>query len=126
MLAKLGANKTLVALVGAVVIPMAALFYLARLPGGGRGSLLAILLQVALVLVSVVLFGIFLTRLVEQMNARRVRSWLDTTEGQEWLAAMPDDERAEFWDRLDGKTPVAPGEGESAAQSPVDSADESR
>ncbi len=59
-------NKTWVALVGAVVLPLAALLYLAGLPDGGRNSLLAILLQVAIVIGSVVLFAIFLARVVEQ------------------------------------------------------------
>ncbi len=74
-------NKTWIALIGAVAFPLAALLYLAGLPGGGRKSLLAILLQVTLVGASVVLFGIFLAKMVEQLNARRVRSWLNRPRG---------------------------------------------
>ena len=96
-------NKTLVALVGAVAIPLAMLLYLARLPGGGRGSLLAILLQVAIVIASVFLFAVFLARFVEQVNARRVRRWLASDEGAKWLADLSENERADFLARLDGK-----------------------
>ncbi len=117
-------NKTLVALIGAVVFPLAALFYLSGLPDGGRGSLAAVLLQVSIVLGSIFLFAIFLGKLVEQMNGKRVRRWLESPEGQDWLSAMPEDERAEFLDRLEGKSPssVAPLDEEL----PVDSSEPSR
>ena len=101
----MNANKTWIALIGAVAFPLAALFYLAGLPGGGRNSLAAILLQVGLVVASVVLFAVFLAKIVEGMNARRVRRWLDSDEGREWLDALPDDERADFLARLDGTLP---------------------
>ena len=116
-------NKTLVALVGAVAIPLALLMYLASLPGGGRGSLLFILLQVAIVLGSVFLFAVFLARFVEQVNARRVRRWLASDEGAEWLADLDDDERADFLARLEGKW----SEGaDTSAETPVDSPDRTR
>ncbi len=115
--------KTLVALIGAVAIPLLMLIYLANLPGGGRGSLGAVLLQVAIVIVSVGLFAMFLARLVEQMNARRVRRWLASDEGQEWLADLPEGERAEFLARLDGG--VIPDEPADAGL-PVDTSDPSR
>ena len=114
-------NKTLTALIGAVAFPLAALVYLAGLPRGGRNSLAAILLQVALVIGSVVLFGIFLARLVEQMNARRVRGWLASDEGQEWLDGLTEGERAEFLARLDGKLPDGPEAEPIDAGSSVDS-----
>lgn len=120
---KLAINKTLVALVGAVVFPLAALLYLAGLPNGGRGSLAAILLQVAIVLGSVFLFAIFLAKLLEQMNGGRVRRWLKSAEGQEWLLAMPEDERADFLERLEGKNPVPADAGEP--ELPVDSSEPS-
>ena len=106
-------NKPLIALVGAVALPMAALLYLASLPGGGRGSLALVLLQVGLVIGSVVLFAIFLAKVLEQVNAGRVRRWLASDEGRAWLDSLPDDERADFLARLDGvggrDDPGAPG-----------------
>lgn len=121
-------NTTWIALIGAVVIPLGALVYLANLPGGGRGSLLAILLQVALVIGSVVLFAIFLAKVVEQMNAGRVRRWLGTDEGQKWLNALPTDERAEFLDRLAGKAASEADLGGELIedQSPVDRREDAR
>ena len=116
-------KRTLIALVGAVAIPLAMLAYLANLPGGGRGSLGAILLQVAVVLLSVFLFALFLARLVEQVSARRVRRWLASDEGAAWLRDLPDEERLSFLARLDGEAGSAadPGSG-----FPVDSSDPSR
>ncbi len=117
-------NKTLIALVGAVVFPLAALIYLSGLPNGGRGSLAAVLLQVAIVLGSVFLFAVFLAKLVEQINGKRVRRWLDSPEGQDWLDDLPEGERAVFLGRLEGKNPssVPLDEGEL----PVDSSEQSR
>ena len=117
-------NKPLIALIGAVVIPFAALFYLAGLPARGRGSLVAILLQVLIVVASVVLFAVFLAKVVEQVNARRVRNWLKSAEGQDWLNALPDVERIEFLDRLDGNTSY--GTFEAEEESPVDTPEEGR
>ena len=119
-------NKTWIALIGAVAFPLAALLYLAGLPGGGRNSLLAILLQVTLVGASVVLFGIFLAKIVAQVNARRVRSWLESAEGREWLAELPDGERADFLARLDGELPDEPEAAAADAGSSVDSPDATR
>ena len=119
-------KKTLVALIGAVVFPLAALLYLAALPKGARGSLGVILLQVAIVVGSVFLFAVFLARLVERMNGGRVRRWLESTEGQEWLLAMPEDERADFLERLDGKSATPADLDEEEAESPVDSSEPSR
>lgn len=115
-------NTTLVALVGAVAIPLGLLLYLANLPGGGRGSLGAILLQVVIVLGSVVLFAVFLARFVEQVNERRVRRWLGSAEGQEWLADLPEDERAAFLARLEGEALADPS---PEPGFPVDSSDQS-
>ena len=102
---RLLANKTLIALVGAVALPVAGLSYLASLPDRARGSRLAILLNVAIVLVAVVLFALFLGRLVEQRIASRVRNWLDTDEGRTWLDDLPAEERDEFLGRLAEKSP---------------------
>lgn len=113
---KLLSNKPLVALAGAIAFPGAALLYLAALPDRQRALPLVIAVQVALVIGSVVLFGVFLARVVEQVNARRVRRWLGSSEGREWLAGLPEGERAEFLGRLGG----GPGE------SPVDSAGDPR
>ena len=123
--------RTLVALVGAVAIPIAMLLYLANLPGGGRGSLGAILLQVVVVLVSIGLFAIFLARFVEQINARRVRRWLASDEGAEWLAELPADERADFLARMEGTLVAGPGhdpagDTDSNGEFPVDSPDPTR
>ena len=125
---KLLANKTLIALVGAVVGPLGALLYLANTPGGGRGSGLAVALQVGLVVSSVILFAVFLAKLVEQMNAGRVRRWLATDEGRDWLADLSEEERAEFLDRLDGagSTAIDPEPDEPGGESPVDSSEPSR
>lgn len=116
-------NKTLVALVGAVVLPLGLLLMLANLPGGGRGSLGAILFQVVIILVSVVLFAVFLARFMEQFNARRVRRWLGSEEGQAWLADLPEVERTDFLARLDGEVPA---DEPPAGGFPVDSSDPSR
>ena len=120
-------NKTLVALVGAVVFPLALLMYLASLPGGGRGSLLFILLQISIVVGSVFLFAVFLARFVEQVNARRVRRWLASDEGAEWLANLSDDERAAFLAKLDGNS-IAEAEvvADSDVETSVDSPDVTR
>ena len=123
MLGNLGSNKPLIALIGAVVLPLGALLYLAGLPDGGRGSLLAILPQVALVVISVGLFALFLARLVDQLNARRVRTWLESPAGQDWLRALPADEQARFLGRLAGNPPTEDGD---EAKSPVDSPRSSR
>jgi len=117
-------KKSLVALIGAVVFPLAALFYLAALPKGARGSLGVILLQVAIVMGSVFLFAVFLARLVEQMNGGRVRRWLESVEGQEWLLSLPEEEQADFLERLDGKNSIPADFDE--AESPVDSSEPSR
>ena len=110
---KILANKPLIALVGAVAFPMAALLYLANTPGGGRGSGLAVALQVSIVVLSVVLFAVFLARVVGQVNAGRVRRWLASDEGKMWLDGLPEDERAEFLARLAGES--APGGAEAEA-----------
>ena len=119
-------NTTLIALVGAVVLPLGALLYLSNLPDGGRGSLLAILLQVGIVLGSGVLFAIFLARLVEQVNARRVRNWLTSTEGREWIQALPENERTGFLRRLDGEPAAADEPDNRAEKSAVDTPGASR
>ena len=114
-------NKPLIALVGAVAFPMAALLYLANTPGGGRGSGLAVALQVSIVVLSVVLFAVFLARVVGQVNAGRVRRWLASDEGKDWLDALPEGERSEFLARLDGES--APG---VVADEPADADPDSR
>ncbi len=86
--------KTLIATVGSVALPLAALAYLASLPG--RGSAAAILLQVAIVLVGLGLFAMLLARLVEQVNAGRVGRWLESPEGRDWLGSLPEEERDRF------------------------------
>jgi hypothetical protein len=91
--------KTLLATLGAVVLPLAALAYLASIPG--EGSAATVLLKVAIVVIGVVGFALLLARLVEQVNAARVGRWLETDEGREWLDALPDDEREAFRERFD-------------------------
>ena len=91
--------KTLIATAGAVVLPIAALAYLASIPG--PGSTATVLLKVAIVVAGVVLFGVFLARLIEQMNAARVARWLETPEGREWLESLPDEEREAFQSRFE-------------------------
>ncbi len=91
--------KTLLATLGAVVLPLLALAYLASLPG--KDSAAWVLLKVAIVVLGVILFGLMLARLVEQMNAARVGRWLETDEGREWLKALPEDERQAFQERFD-------------------------
>lgn len=91
--------KTLLATAGAVILPLAALVYLASDPTmAGPG---AVLLKVGIVIIGVVSFGLLLARLVEQVNAARVGRWLESTEGREWLDALPDDEREAFHERFD-------------------------
>ncbi len=91
--------KTLLATAGAVVLPLAALAYLASIPGKGAAG--SVLLQVALVIVGVVGFGLLLARLMEQVNAARVGRWLESPEGREWLDDLPEDEREAFRARFD-------------------------
>ena len=72
-----------------------ALVYLASVPG--KGSAGAILLQVAIVAVGVVVFGLLLARLVEQMNAGEGRALAgDRPRGGTWLESLPEEERAAF------------------------------
>jgi hypothetical protein len=92
--------KTLIATAGSVILPLLALAYLASIPG--KKSVFSVLIQVALVIGGVVLFGLFLARLLEQMNAARVGRWLESTEGREWLESLPEDEREEFQSRFEG------------------------
>jgi uncharacterized membrane protein len=91
--------KTLLATLGAVILPLLALAYLASMPG--QDSAFWVLLKVAIVVLGVVGFALLLARLVEQMNARRVARWLETDEGREWLESLPDDEREAFQERFD-------------------------
>ncbi len=90
--------KTLLATAGAVILPLLALAYIASMPG--KGSAAAVLLQVAIVVVGVVLFGLLLARLVEQINAARGGRWLETPEGREWLESLPEEEREAFEGRF--------------------------
>lgn len=90
--------KTLLATLGAVILPLAALAYLASMPGNGAAL---VVLKVALVIIGVVGFALLLARLVEQMNAARVGRWLETDEGREWLESLPEDERQAFHERFD-------------------------
>jgi hypothetical protein len=83
--------KTLIATAGSVILPLLALAYLASIPG--KKSVFSVLIQVALVIGGVVLFGLFLARLLEQMNAARVGRWLES---------LPEDEREEFQSRFEG------------------------
>ena len=92
-------TKTLIATAGAVILPLAALAYLASIPG--RTSTATVLLKVALVIAGVVLFAVFLARLMEQVNAARVGRWLETPEGREWLESLPAEERQAFRSRFD-------------------------
>ncbi len=91
--------KTLLATAGAVILPLLALAYLASVPG--KGSVGAVLLQVAIVVIGVALFGLLLARLIEQMNAARVGRWLETPEGREWLESLPEEEREAFEGRFE-------------------------
>jgi hypothetical protein len=91
--------KTLLATSAAVILPLLALAYIASLPG--KGSAAAVILQVAIVAVGVVLFGLLLARLMEQINARRVSRWLESEEGREWLEALPENEREAFLSSFD-------------------------
>ena len=89
---------TLIATAGAVILPLAALAYLAMIPGKGWAGTL---LQSAIVVIGVILFGLLLARLIEQMHAARVGRWLKTPEGQSWLESLTDDERTAFEERFD-------------------------
>ena len=91
--------KTLLATLGAVILPLLALAYIASLPG--KGSAAGVLLQVAIVVLGLVGFGLMLARLLEQMNAARVGRWLETSEGREWLESLPEAEREAFEGRFD-------------------------
>jgi hypothetical protein len=91
--------KTLIATAGAVILPLAALAYLASIPG--QGSTATVVLKVGIVIGGVVLFALLLARLMEQMNAARVARWLETPEGREWLESLPAEEREVFQSRLD-------------------------
>ena len=51
--------------------------------------------------IGVILFGLLLARLVEQMNAARVGRWLETSEGREWLESLSEEEREAFESRFD-------------------------
>jgi hypothetical protein len=91
--------KTLLATAGAVILPLLALAYLASMPG--MDSVFWVLIKVAIVILGVVLFGLMLARLLEQIKAARVGRWLETDEGREWLSSLPDDERQAFQERFD-------------------------
>jgi hypothetical protein len=91
--------RTLIAAAGAVLLPLAALAYLASIPGPSRAAM--VVLKVALVIAGVVLFALFLARLIEQMNAARVGRWLETPEGREWIESLPAEEREAFQSRFD-------------------------
>jgi len=88
--------RTLVALAGSVALPLVALAYLAARPGKGSAGI--VLLQVAIVAAGLVLTGLFLSRLIEQMKAARVARWLESAEGRDWLEALSDEERERFFD----------------------------
>ncbi len=92
-------KKTLIATIGAVVLPLLALVYLSSIPG--KKSAAIVVLQGAIVIGGVILFGILLARLIEQLNARRVARWIESDEGQEWLAALPEAEREAFLERFE-------------------------
>ena len=92
-------TKTVIAAAGAIVLPLLALAYLASLPT--KGSVGAILLQVAVVLVGLALAVMFSKRLIDQMNTARVGRWLQSPEGREWLESLPEEERAEFSGRFE-------------------------
>jgi hypothetical protein len=91
--------KTLIATAGAVLMPLAALAYLASIPG--QSSTATVLLKVAIVIAGIVLFALLLARLMEQMNAGRVARWLETPEGREWIESLPAEEREAFESRFD-------------------------
>ncbi len=91
--------KTLLATLGAVILPLIALAYLASMPGEASAAL--VLLKVAIVVIGVVGFGLLLARLLEQVNAARVGRWLETDEGRDWFEALPEDERMAFRERFD-------------------------
>lgn len=91
--------QTLLATAVAVILPLLALAYIASLPR--KGSAAWAVLQVAIVAGGVIVFGMLLARLLEQMNAARVHRWLETSEGREWLESLPDDEREAFQSRFD-------------------------
>ena len=91
--------RTLLATVGAVVLPLLALAYISSIVRKGTAGW--IVLQVAIVVIGVVLFGLMLARLLEQMNAGRVRRWLETPEGREWIESLPESEREAFQARFD-------------------------
>jgi uncharacterized membrane protein len=86
--------KTLMATIGAVILPLLALAYLASMPG--MDSAFWVLLKGAIVVLGVVLFGLMLARLLEQVKAARVGRWLETDEGSEWIESLPEDERQAF------------------------------
>ncbi len=92
-------RNTLIAALGSILIPLVGLAYIASLPG--KGTLGAVLIQVALVIGGVLLSILFLSRLIEQMNAGRVGRWVESPEGQEWLAGLPEDERAAFFANME-------------------------
>ncbi len=92
-------SQTLLATAGAVSLPLLALAYLASTPG--KGSSAGVLLQVSIVVIGVVLFGLLLARVIEQMNAGRVGRWLETPEGREWLESLSEEERQAFESRFD-------------------------
>jgi hypothetical protein len=91
--------RTLIATAGAVLIPLAALAYLASIPG--QSSTATVLLKVGIVFAGVVSFAVLLARLIEQMNAARVRRWLETPEGRDWVESLPAEEREAFESRFD-------------------------
>jgi uncharacterized protein involved in response to NO len=91
--------KTLIATAGAVLLPLAALAYLASIPG--KSSTASVMVKVAIVIAGVVLFALLLARVMEQVNAARVARWLETPEGREWLESLPAEEREAFQSRFD-------------------------
>ncbi len=93
-------TKTLIALAGSVILPLLALAYLASQPG--KKSTVGTLLQVAIVVGGLIFFGLLLSRLIEQMNAKRVGRWLESAEGRDWLDSLPEDERVAFQERFEG------------------------
>ena len=91
--------KTLLATASAVILPLLALAYISSF--SRKGSAAWVLIQVAIVVIGVVFFGLLLARLLEQMNAGRVNRWLETREGREWLETLSDEEREAFQSRFD-------------------------
>ena len=94
-------RNTVIAAIGSIAFPLFALAYIASLPG--KGSVGAVLVQVALVIGGLILSILFLSRLIEQMNSARLGRWIESDEGKEWLEALADDEREAFfanWQRL--------------------------